>query len=524
MADRAPADAPAGTVRSRPRTPAPHRSRTAAYRRLRAVAPGRLRTAAHRRLARHPRVAALVDGLTPRSVRARTTLAACASVAVVLAIASAAVVLLLRVNLERTVEADTREQAQAVARLATDGHLAGPLPLDHGTDFIQVVDVKGTVVAASQNLAGRPPLAPVAHSGGRHRTFNLDARGHAHHQRVTSIAATTPTGPVTIYVGASLRTADAAEDLTTAALVVLSTVLLFTVGALTWRATGRALRPVEAIRAEVAAIGDRDLNRRVPEPRSDDEIARLADTMNAMLQRLEAAGTRQRRFIADASHELRSPLTVLRTQLEVALTHTDPDVHTDLVAGALEDTERLQTLATDLLLLARLDSTDHDWPDEPVDFTDLVHTTVATRGPEPHPVTVHAPTAVTIHGNPLWLRRLLTNLLDNAQRHAREHITVRVTTDRAASHGPGQVVLDVANDGPPIEPADREKIFERFARLDDARSRDDGGTGLGLPIARDIAAIHKGTLTVLDTPGATTFRTRLPIRPEPPHEAQAGPR
>ncbi|MFF4531276.1 ATP-binding protein [Streptomyces sp. NPDC001407] len=477
--------------------------------------PRRLRAAVHRRLARHPRAAALAGRLTPRSVRARTTLAACASVAVVLSVASAAVVFLLRVNLERTVEADAREQAQAVARLASDGRLAQPLPLDHGTDFIQVVDGHGRVVAASQNLTGRPPLAPARHPHG-HRAFNLDARGHAHHQRVTSVAATTPTGPVTIYVGASLRTADAAEDLTTAALVALSTVLLFTVGALTWRATGRALRPVEAMRAEVAAIGDRDLNRRVPGPRSDDEIARLADTMNAMLQRLEAAGTRQRRFIADASHELRSPLTVVRTQLEVALAHSDPEVRTELVAGALEDTERLQALAADLLLLARLDTTDRDRPDDIVDLADLVHTTVAARGVEAHPVAVHAPTAITVPGNTLWLRRLLTNLLDNAQRHAHGHITVRLGTDRASGHA----VLDVTNDGPPIEPADREKIFERFARLDDARSRDDGGAGLGLPIARDIAAIHKGTLTVLGAPGATTFRARLPV--PPPRDVRAG--
>ncbi|MGW2601832.1 sensor histidine kinase [Streptomyces klenkii] len=474
----------------------------------------RLGAAVRRHLGRHPRAAALADRLTPRSVRARTTLAACASVAVVLALASAAVITLLRINLERTVEADAREQARTVARLATDGHLAGPLPLDHGTDFIQVLDANGTVVATSQNLTGHPPLAPTGHRNG-HRTFNLDAPGHAHHhQRVTSIAATTPTGPVTVYVGASLRTADAAEGLTTAALAALSAVLLFTVGALTWRATGRALRPVEAIRAEVAAIGDRDLNRRVPEPRSNDEIARLAGTMNAMLQRLEAAGTRQRRFIADASHELRSPLTVLRTQLEVALAHSDPDVHTDLVTGALEDTERLQALAADLLLLARLDTTDHDWPDEPVDLADLVHTTITARGAEPHPVAVHAPVTVTVPGNPLWLRRLLTNLLDNAQRHAHRHITISLTTDRAS----GYAVLDVTNDGTPIEPADREEIFERFARLDDARSRDEGGTGLGLPIARDIAALHKGTLTVLDAPGTTTFRTRLPIPAEPPQD------
>ncbi|MFF7994468.1 sensor histidine kinase [Kitasatospora xanthocidica] len=491
--------------RTRDRTPGRTPGRTLA--RVAARVTARLRAAAHRRLARHPGLATLAERLTPRSVRARTTLAACLSVAVVLAVASAAVVLLLRANLERTVETGAREQAQAVARLATDGHLGNPLPLDHGTDFIQAVDANGRVVAASQNIAGHSPLTP-AHRRDGHTSFNLGALGDEHHQRVTTITATTPTGPVTIHVGASLRTVDAAEDLTTAALAALSAVLLLTVGALTWRATGRALRPVEAIRAEVAAIGDRDLDRRVPEPRSDDEIARLAGTMNAMLERLEAAGARQRRFIADASHELRSPLTVLRTQLEVAHTHPDPDVRGELVTGALEDTERLQTLATDLLLLARLDATGHDWPHEPVDLAELVRTSVAARGSEPHPVAVRAPAPVTVHGNPLWLGRLLTNLLDNAQRHAGHRVTVTLHLDRAT----GEALLDVANDGPPIEPADREKIFERFARLDDARSRDDGGTGLGLPIARDIATVHGGTLTVLDTPGATTFRTRLPAR------------
>lgn len=462
--------------------------------------------AALTRLTRHPRTAALVTRLAPHSVRTRTTLAACASVALVLLAASAAVLLLLRVNLERTVETGAREQAAVVARVAADGRLTGELPLDHGTDFVQVVDADGKVVASSPNLAGHPALAPTGTDDG-HSTHDFGALGDEHHQRVTTVTTGTPTGPVTIHVGVSLRTADTAEDLTTVALAALSGVLLLTVGALTWRATGRALRPVEAIRAEVAAIGDRALDRRVPAPRSDDEIARLADTMNAMLERLEAAGARQRRFIADASHELRSPLAVLRTQLEVALTHPDPDVRADLVAGALQDTERLQSLAADLLLLARLDAVGHDRPTEPVDLTELVRTTVQARSTDPHPVTLVASGDVTVPGNPLWLGRLLTNLLDNAQRHARHGVTVRLAADRARS----EAVLDIVNDGPRIDPEDREKIFERFARLDDARSRDDGGTGLGLPIARDIAAIHGGTLTVLDTPDATTFRTSLPV-------------
>ncbi|MFJ4314175.1 ATP-binding protein [Streptomyces lavendulae] len=457
--------------------------------------------------ARRPRAAGLIRRLAPRSVRTRTTLAACVSVAVVMLAASAVVQTLLRVNLERTVETGAREEIQAVSRLAATGRLTTQLPLGPGTDFIQVVDAHGKVVAQSQNLTGRPALAPTGtHEG--HRTYNLDALGEEHDQRVTTSTTATPTGPVTVHVGASLRTADTAEDITTAALAVLSTLLLLTVGALTWRTTGRALRPVEAMRAEVAAISERDLDRRVPAPRGD-EIARLAETMNAMLERLEAAGIRQRRFIADASHELRSPLAVLRTQLEIAHTHPDPQVRDTLVEGALQDTERLQALSADLLLLARLDATGQSRPGEPVDLTELVRATVAARSTDPHPIALHACGDIVVSGNALWLGRLLTNLLDNAQRHARHGVTVRLAADPVT----GDPVLDVANDGPPIAAADREKIFERFTRLDDARSRDDGGSGLGLSIALDIAALHGGGITVRDTADGITFRTRLVAGP-----------
>ncbi|MFE4599250.1 ATP-binding protein [Kitasatospora indigofera] len=458
-----------------------------------------------RRLAARPRIAALIVRLAPRSVRTRTTLAAGIAVAVVLLVASAAVLLLLRANLVRSVEAGAREQAQVVGRLAADGRLPNPIPLDHGTDFVQVTDADNTVVASSQNLSDRPALTPTGTSDG-HDTFDLAALGDEHHQRVTTLTADTPTGQVTVRVGASLHTADTAEDLTTAALAVLSALLVATVGVVTWRATGRALRPVEVIRSEVAAIGDRDLDRRVPEPGSDDEITRLAHTMNGMLDRLEAAGVRQRRFIADASHELRSPLAVLRTQLEVAHTHPDPAVRAAMVVGALQDTDRLQSLTTDLLLLARLDAGGHNGPQEDIDLADLVRTTAEGRGPQAHDVTLDLTDGLSTTGNPMWLGRLFTNLLDNAQRHARTTVTVRLAFDPAAR----QVVIDVTNDGPTINAAAREKIFERFTRLDDARSRDDGGTGLGLSIARDIAALHGGTLTVEDTDAGCTFRTRLP--------------
>ncbi|MEV8098185.1 HAMP domain-containing sensor histidine kinase [Kitasatospora sp. NPDC085879] len=475
------------------------RSRTA---RLRA---GRLRAAVRRHSAA-ARPAVLAARLTPRSVRARTTLAACTTVGAALLVASAALLGLLHANLEHTVESGTREQARAVARLAADEQLTPLLPLDHGTDFIQVVDARGRVVATSQNVAGRPALAPVGAPDGR-TTFDLRPLGEEHRQRVATVTATTPNGPVTVHVGSSLRTVDAAQDVAAAALLALCPLLLLTVGVLTWRTTGRALAPVEAIRAGVAAVGDRQLDLRVPVPAADDEIARLAGTMNAMLARLEAAGARQRRFIADASHELRSPLAVLRTQLEVALAHPDPAVRTALLEGALEDTDRLQALATDLLLLARLDSAGPDRPDDSVDLADLVDSTVRARAGDPHPVRLDLAEGITVAGSPLWLGRLLTNLLDNAQRHAGRGVTVRLYRDPGA----GRAVLDVANDGPAVAPEDGERIFERFTRLDDARSRDHGGAGLGLPIARDIARHHGGGLALVPAADGTVFRTHLPI-------------
>ncbi|MFD9130478.1 sensor histidine kinase, partial [Kitasatospora sp. NPDC059571] len=376
------------------------------------------------------RLRTVLRRLRPDSVRARATVAACAVVATALAAAGFALLALIHADLRRTAEDGARQQAEAIAALAAQGRLTPLLPTGHGTDFLQVVDARGRVVAASQNLAGRPPVSTGSQEGTRtaRSPWDGDPLGDEHRQRVATVTADTPTGRVTIHAGASLRSADAAEDTAAAALAVGCPLLLLTVGLVTWRVTGRALRPVEAIRAEVAAIGDRDLHRRVPQPRGDDEIAHLAATMNAMLDRLEAAGQRQREFIADASHELRSPLTVLRTQLEVARTHPDPAVRAELVDGALEDTGRLQDLAADLLLLARLDAAAGAAagadPDPGVDLAELVRSAVRARTADRLPVRLDLADGVRAPGHPLWLTRLLTNLLDNAQRHASRDVRV----------------------------------------------------------------------------------------------------
>ncbi|GAB2968350.1 sensor histidine kinase [Saccharothrix stipae] len=279
-------------------------------------------------------------------------------------------------------------------------------------------------------------------------------------------------------------------------------------GGIVWIATGRVLRPVEAIRQEVADITEHDLTRRVAVPRTYREIAVLATTLNTTLDRLETAVVQNRRFVADASHELRSPITALRAELEIATAHPDLADWPAVVDAALADTDRLQHLATDLLLLSRLDDNpavgvDHDT----VDLTALVREEFEHRRTR-HALTIDATDdPVPVRGSRALLRRLLGNLLDNAERHATTAVTVRLTT--AGDHA----VLDVLDDGPGIPREHRERVFDRFARLDDARTRDTGGTGLGLPIARRIATTHGGSLHVTDHPtGGARLTATLPLR------------
>ncbi|MET9882058.1 HAMP domain-containing sensor histidine kinase [Streptomyces sp. NPDC006430] len=468
--------------------------------------PGRVRGRVPRQLP--ARLRHVAQRLRPRSVRARATLGASTVVALALGAASFALLGMLDGNLMRNAQADAERQALATAGLAATGRLDTVLTPGRGTDFLQVIDARGHVLAASPNLLGRPALSPSrpGKPGTVRDTWKEGpARGGRRH-RVVQVTTVTGEGLVTVLAGTSLREADAADDFVTGALAVGVPLLVLTVALVTWRVTGWALRPVEAIRAEVAEISDRDLHRRVPVPHSQDEIARLAVTMNSTLDRLEAAGIRQRRFIADASHELRSPITVLRTQLEVAQAHPDPALWGELVSGALEDTVRLQDLAADLLLLARLD-TGEPPPDGAVDLADVAREAARSRRQDRVPVAVEIAPEAVVRGSTLWLTRLVTNLLDNAQRHADGWVGIVLRLDEATN----TAVLEVRDDGPGIPAADRERVFERFTRLDDARSRDEGGTGLGLAIARDIAGRLGGSLTVEDAPTGARLVARLPL-------------
>ncbi|MFF5980297.1 sensor histidine kinase [Streptomyces olindensis] len=466
------------------------------------------------------------------SVRARATLAATLVVAVALVAAGAAVLLSLRSNLMGEAGTQAERSARAVASELAAGTPYDKLSgLDGDVGPVQVLDEDKRLVAVSEDLQrisgtdsakvkAQPPAAaprgdddddsddtgdsgkalePGEISGESvFRNGSATVDGDTEDYRFAAVEVEThDRGHLKVFAGAPLAAEHGAVRSALTVMLIGFPLLLGVVAGVTWLVTRRALRPVEGIRREMAAITQsEDLARRVPEPDTHDEIARLASTTNETLAALETSVERQRRFVADASHELRSPIASLRTQLEVAAAH--PEL-LDL-DGAVEDTVRLQRLAADLLLLARLDAGERP-NDAKVDLAGLAREEAEGRTG----VTVDAE-PVEVAGSRGQLGRVLANLLDNAQRHARTAVTVSVRRDG------DRAVVGVADDGDGVPEGDRERIFERFVRLDAARSRDDGGAGLGLAIARDVAVRHGGTLTAGQGPaGGALFELRLPL-------------
>ena len=418
---------------------------------------------------------------------------------------------LLLVLLRREEEFDLRQNlANAASRTFVRTGVGRIDPDQAGTELIQVVDVRGRVVAWTDAMAGYPPVDFPAPAFGQGRREGRSCEVRA------------PGGPCYIVVALRFRSGEnqrivyALHDAPRLfwSTPFVATVLAFCipllgglVGFAMWRTTGRLIRPVDAIRAELDEITATDLQRRVPEPQGRDEIWRLARSVNATLDRLERAVNRISGFVSDVSHELRSPLTGLRMEVELALAEPEETDQRQTLRTVLAISERLHDVLDDLLALARLESTPLEAKDE-TDLGELAEQEIFRR-PRRADFTLVATEPVPVRGNALELCRLLTNLLDNADRHATEDVTVKVAADE-----PGTAVLEVIDDGPGVAPKDRERIFERFTRLADGRRRDPGGTGLGLPIARDIAIAHGGTLEVTDRADGLSgarFVLRLPI-------------
>ncbi|MFF4158048.1 sensor histidine kinase [Streptomyces sp. NPDC001678] len=429
----------------------------------------------------------------PRTVRGRCAAAAALAMALLLTAGGAWLYTVLRANLLDNVSGRTELAAREVAARADAGPLPALLPAPRdGVDVVLVLDPRGTVIAttrpSAEPLARR--LAPLRPAPGAD-TASTVTRAMGGQRGDLVVVRATPPGAEERYVYALTVLSDVDDATHTIAMGLLAAapLLIALAAGLGWAVTGLALRPVTRIRTELAEVTASELDRRVPEPPADDEVARLARTVNATLDRLEQAVGRQRQFVADASHELRNPVAAVRTQLEVAL--SAPGGPTPgAVRAALADTVRLQRVAADLLLLARFDARVPPGATEPVDLA-LLAAEEAARRPAPRvPVTVDAPGPVPLRGRAGQLERLLANLVDNALRHAASRVTVRAYADPAGRCA----VLEVADDGPGIPPEQRERVFERFVRLDAARDRESGGSGLGLAIAREIARAHGGDL------------------------------
>ncbi|GAA0921164.1 HAMP domain-containing sensor histidine kinase [Nonomuraea longicatena] len=378
--------------------------------------------------------------------------------------------------------------ARRIALVMSRDQLSSPIPTVSGQS-VQVINDHGQVTASTADVAGQPPFTGHLPPTDDFRWDGVIERDGEEFLVVGVRAGLEPLAPQTVYVTTAmpkLLTYDPQFLLTLAGISIFS---VGAVMALTWYMVSRALRPVAAIRDELCEITATDLHRRVPEPSRDDEIATLARTVNATLDRLDEALSQQRSFVADASHELRSPITCLRAEVDLALMEASEDCPQRAPLEAVDRAaDRLQILVADLLAVARMDAGMAPKA-EPVNLRDLVLDEVARRHPD-KTVRTSLATGVVVEGDRLQLARVLVNLLDNALRHARSTVDIVVRADR--DHG----VLEVNDDGAGLAPEDRERVFKRFARLAEGRTRDPGGSGLGLPIAREIAARHGGTLQV----------------------------
>lgn len=427
-------------------------------------------------------------------MRVRLTLLTTLLVAVTVTVAAGAVLVALYRSAGYSADVATTARARQIEDIArSDGvgalHESVLTPGRH-VDVVQVVDGDGRVIVSGQRYPSGS-LVPALLPGGSDRIAGVRAGPDGTPYRVSFIGVSTPdAGPVTVEVGADeTRLYSRVLFLGALSAVVIPMVVMGT-ALLAYYVIGRALTPVRDIRRQVDEISGGDLNQRVPVPDTGDEIATLAVTMNAMLDRIDTARSEQMRFVNDASHELNSPLTTLVGLLDLSrTTHRpiDPEtVETVMMPEAL----RLQGMVADLLFLARADENGVPLRVADVDLDEVVAADVARlEALGGRAVTAHI-VAARVRGDEEKLARALRNITDNAVRHADGGIDVTMTVRD------GRVRVVVSDDGPGIDEDDRERVLERFVRLDATRDRARGGSGLGLAIVTEIVRAHDGHVTV----------------------------
>ena len=442
------------------------------------------------------------------SLRVRLLILSVVATALVLAIGGAIFLAVLRSTLIQATDDGAIDTAETLAAQAKRGRLPYELVANEEVSTAAQVVFDELVISSTTNALGDPPMAHAPQPVGQLKM--LDAAHLPYDKpgpfRIAALGAKTPQGPVTIYVAVDAEdVGDVVRDAAKIGIVGASATLT-ALALLLWFVIGFTLRPVTAIRQRADDISGRGLHLRVPVPTTHDEISSLASTINSMLDRIEESVRRQDAFVADAAHELRTPLATLRTRLDVALLHqTPPD---DVVLqNLLADVERMGELVDQLLLLARSDATLLSTRFEPVDVDDLAVRAAAAFDHPTIRLSLNDVVPTQVSGNLALLEQVLPNLLANAARFASARIDVGVQANN------GTVVLTVDDDGPGIAATDRTRVFDRFVRLDEARGRETGGTGLGLSIVDQIIRMHGGHVEAQSSPlGGARIRIELPRR------------
>ena len=445
------------------------------------------------------------------SLRLRITLLTALVVAIAVAVGGLLIVVSLKSELLGAADDVGKERAQEIAGLAAQGNLPTTLPEMEDPETPAEVVTGGQVVTTTADLDGQGGLGLPERRAGEIRVVEVSelpiavpGRGP---YRVVAQGVDTPTGTTTVFVAVPVKNVEHAMSAATRIGGIGLSLLVGVLAAVMWLAIGRALAPVNAIRTRADAISGQSLDLRVPTPVQLDEIGRLARTVNQMLGRLQLSAENQRRFVADAAHELRSPIASLRVQLETARDH-DWAGGDGRVSDMLHETARMEGLVDQLLLLARAGADDSWLHLSTVDLDDIVDSGVTWLDLEGAVVIdTSAVEPVQLSGDAALLEQVVRNLVQNAAGHARGFVRVSV------SKGAGDMaVLTVDDDGPGVPPERREDIFERFVRLDDSRDRDRGGVGLGLAIVSEIVSAHGGRIHVSDSPmGGARFVVELPV-------------
>ena len=427
---------------------------------------------------------------------------------------SAATAGIVYLSLGQVLEASARDIATSEAaelRIDLTLHTIEDLSRTHeiniGNRVSQIVDGSGTVVMTTDAAVVTPMVDPVV-AVGQLRVTTVDALPGLDEQGF-AVAAADAAGLVgrryTVLVAVATQVETTALGRSTEFALIGAVGLVALLGAVTTFAIGQALRPVERMRDQVESIAGSRPAPIIEVPPGRDELAKLAETLNRVLERLRRADASRRGFVADAGHELRSPLATIRVLLD-RLGEDRSLEERQLVAGrASAEVDRLSVLVDDLLVLASADERALPIASAEVDLDDVVLTEAAVLRDRGMPVSVHVEPA-RVMGDAVRLGRVVRNLLENAERHREQAVRMRLWHDGA------EAVLDVDNDGPPVAEESRTRIFGRFVRLDDSRTRDTGGTGLGLAIVSEIVTAHGGTVTAQESPdGWCRFEVRLPL-------------